>query len=61
MMRYEKINQQNLNSLGNKNLSDFIVKCCEPIERKRMGVEEFQNFSFWKNYEKQNITSIKAI
>jgi hypothetical protein len=39
LMQQEKINQQNLNSITNQGLLQFITRCCEPFERKRITVE----------------------
>jgi hypothetical protein len=50
MMQQQKLNHDNFSSISNKNLADFILKCCEPLERKRITVQEFEEFSFWKDY-----------
>jgi hypothetical protein len=38
LMQQEKISQQNLNSITNQTLLQFITRCCEPFERKRISV-----------------------
>ncbi len=39
IMQTQKIDQEKLSSLANKNISEFITRCCEPIERRRIGVK----------------------
>ena len=48
MMKAKKIDQNIFSNLKNQNLIDFILKCCEVNEKKRLKVEDFEAFDFWK-------------
>ena len=39
LMREKTLNEEAFAGLKNGNLIDFMVKCCEPVERKRMKIE----------------------
>ena len=39
LMREKTLNEEAFVGLKNGNLIDFMVKCCEPVERKRIKIE----------------------
>jgi hypothetical protein len=39
LMQNQKLSQEKLASISNRNIAEFISRCCEPVERKRIGVK----------------------
>ena len=47
LMNDTPLPSEHLGSLSNQKLVQFMTKACQPIERKRMGIAELEEFSFW--------------
>ena len=48
-MKEKKLETEFFSGLKNHNLINFITKCCEINERKRIKMEEFEVYDFWKD------------